>query len=53
MCVDRARPELGYVKSNAVPACLVCNQIKSDLPPEAWAVILLAVRQAAVLGVLP
>jgi hypothetical protein len=46
MSLDRAIPALGYTKDNSIPSCITCNQIKSDMSPEAWAIILPAVREA-------
>jgi len=32
--IDRVNSELGYVVGNCVPACIICNRAKSDLPLE-------------------
>lgn len=52
MTLDRKEPALGYVRSNVVSCCRLCNQVKSSLSQAAWALILPGVRAAAEAGLL-
>lgn len=50
--LDRIDNALGHLQSNVVPACFRCNDIRGDMPYEAWLVVSKAVKEAKDLGLL-
>jgi len=44
--IDRLDSSIGHIQANVVPCCLRCNCLKSDMPLEAWLILVPAVREA-------
>lgn len=50
MTLDRINNNIGHIKSNVNACCTRCNQIRLDMPYEAWEIIVPAVKTARKLG---
>lgn len=46
LTLDRIDNELGHVKDNVRLACIRCNDIRSDMPFEAWIILVPSIKQA-------
>ena len=46
MVMDRIDNTKGHLKENVKPACFRCNDIRSNMPYEAWVVLVPAIKQA-------
>lgn len=46
MTLDRKRNEEGHTTDNVVPACIRCNNIRRDMPYEAWLCLVDGLRTA-------
>jgi hypothetical protein len=52
MTLDRVDPKKSYTRANVVPACALCNRLKSDLPIEVWQRLVPILREAILAGLL-
>jgi hypothetical protein len=50
MTLDRKDPLKGYLKENVVPACALCNRLKSDLPYIVWMRLVPLLKEAIFQG---
>jgi hypothetical protein len=51
MTLDRIDNSRGHLKSNVNPACFRCNDLRSDMPYEAWRFIVPAIKEASEKGI--
>lgn len=48
--LDRKDNSLGHITENVVPCCIRCNLLRRNMPYEAWAFLVPAIKEARELG---
>lgn len=46
MTLDRIDNKMGHTKENVLPACIRCNNLRGDMPIQAWTFLVPKVKEA-------